>query len=79
MSVTSTISCDKCGNQIFKDELYLAAGVYGVDLHLNCLKLMSADELIVILNLDDMKVMMYEGWTNAVKANSYFRNEYVTR
>ena len=75
MTVTSTITCDKCGEQIYKDDLYLAAGVYGIDLHLHCVKSMSGDELITMLDLD-IKVMKYEGWADAVKAPAFFRKQF---
>lgn len=73
MASTTIVTCDKCNNEIGKDEVYVAAGVYGKDCHLSCFENMSAPEAIVFLGIDDIKIMKFEDWQNATKANSYFR------
>jgi hypothetical protein len=73
MTVINTIKCDKCGLEILSPEKFLNAEAYGIDLHLGCVKQMSAIEIIRMLDLDDIKVMKINGWDESEKAPGYFR------
>lgn len=73
MTQITVISCDKCGEQISLADIAVYAGVYGAEFHLHCIRLMSADELIIKLGLDDIKIMKHDDWQNAEKANTFFR------
>lgn len=69
-----SVICDSCGQPINTDgSLYFDAGVYGVELHLECLDKLSAKQLIVILSLDDTYVAKRGEYDRGMKANSYFR------
>lgn len=73
MATRTVVTCDICDKEIDDTELYFNAGSYGIETHLICLKMLRATELIVLLGLDDTKIMAKEGWQEARKANSYFR------
>jgi hypothetical protein len=61
------LNCDKCTLSIPIDTKYINAMSYGVVFHIECLKLMTAHELIKIMDLDEVKLMTDEDWTGAVR------------
>jgi hypothetical protein len=69
-----TITCDDCKKAITSEELYVAAGSYGADFHLSCFQNMSTARAMVLLGIDDIKVMKYDDWEGAIKINSYYRH-----
>ena len=75
MAVETTVvmTCDYCKKEITKESFYLEAGSYGIQLHLGCVSTMNGEQFIVVLGLDDIKVMQRDDWEKAVKANSYYR------
>ena len=56
MSTTTIITCDYCERQITDRATHVNAGVYGKDLHQSCILQMTAMELVIILNLDDIRI-----------------------
>ena len=56
MSTTTIITCDYCKRQITDHATHIDAGVYGKDLHRSCILRMTAAELVIILNLDDIGI-----------------------
>jgi len=60
--------CDACHNEITKGEKYINAAPYGAHFHEGCIVKMSAKDMIVALNLDDIKLMVDDNWQDAVKA-----------
>lgn len=71
----TTRKCDSCGLTIDESQRYVNAMAYGVEFHIACVGDMSAARLIVLLGLDDIKIVTGENWDGSVKANSYYRNE----
>lgn len=67
------VTCDKCKEVINSGELTFNAGAYGFEAHLNCVRMMTAFELVAGLSLDDIKVMPLDDWDNSKKADSYVR------
>ena len=56
MSATTIITCDYCKQRITVHATHVNAGVYGKDLHRSCILRMTAAELVIILNLDDIRI-----------------------
>ena len=73
MTERTVITCDKCNEEVGPKQKYVNASVYGADIHEACITEMSATDLIVMLGLDDIKVMVPGNWQDSVKANSYYR------
>ena len=75
MARVEIVTCDKCKEKIIDNEITFNAGSYGFEAHLNCVREMTAFELVAALNLDDIKVMPLNDWAGAKKANSYVRRD----
>jgi hypothetical protein len=63
--VQVTMNCDLCTLSIPVDEKYINAMTYGVVFHIDCLKRMTAHQLVKIMDLDDVKLMFDKDWENA--------------
>lgn len=55
--VTKTITvCDKCGEEIDDQKMFVNAMVYGATFHYNCWSEMSGKQLTSLLALDDITI-----------------------
>ena len=73
MSERIVITCDECKKEIRDQQRFVNAGVYGIHLHEGCINKLSARDIIVMFNLDDIKIMILNDWQGSVKAPSYWR------
>ena len=51
---TVTVTCDKCKKSI-EEQNYIDAGTYGKDFHIACIKNMNGLEMLIALELDDIR------------------------
>jgi len=59
MSKKMTTICDKCALEIAHDFVYVNVGTYGAKFCLYCFWNMTTSELLIKLNLGNIKVMRY--------------------